>query len=152
MSDKAVPLGELVLLNPETLPDTTPAEFQFRYVDLSSISEGVVAYDSLAVLTFSSAPSRARRVLRNEDVLFGTVRPERRLHALIDRCNDIPLIASTGFCVVRARPDLSNPAFLFHSIRSDRRSPSSPAGSRIWLSGTHRKRCRQSRTAKFAAV
>ncbi len=54
--------------NPEKFPDDV-----FSYVDLSSVSFNV--FEGVQTLKGSEAPSRARRVIRERDVLLATVRP-----------------------------------------------------------------------------
>lgn len=53
------------------------------------------------------------------DVLFGTVRPNLKSHGFIGANEAGPLIASTGFSVVRGRDGVSHPAYLFHSLMSN---------------------------------
>jgi len=114
-----VTLGELAELNPEALATHTPPDYAFYYIDLSSVSRGLIDTDSLEFLRFSDAPSRARRVVRDGDVLFGTVRPHLRSHA---RVRGDGYVASTGFCVTRAKPGLSDGGFLGHFLLSDEAS------------------------------
>ena len=111
-----VTLGELAELNPESLGPRTPADSTFNYIDLSSVSHGSIDMASVERLRFADAPSRARRVVRDGDVLFGTVRPQLRSHV---RVMGDDFIASTGFCVIRARPDVASGGFLGHYLLSD---------------------------------
>jgi type I restriction enzyme, S subunit len=46
---------------------------EFIYVDLSSVDHNVI--ESLKRIKGSEAPSRARRVIRENDVILSTVRP-----------------------------------------------------------------------------
>lgn len=112
------PLGDLVDINSETLGVGTPGEFTFRYIDLSSVNCGVTHWDSVQETTFRAAPSRARRRVREGDVLFGTVRPSLQSHTSIDLINGSPLVASTGFAVLRAGAK-SIPRFIKHLIFSE---------------------------------
>jgi type I restriction enzyme S subunit len=114
-----LPLGELADVNPESLgASTTPSDFEFRYIDLGSVSHGSIDWGATSVCRFGSAPSRARRLLRDGDVLFGTVRPSLRSHAAL-RSGPYVCVASTGFAVVRARNGVSDPRFLAHYLLSD---------------------------------
>lgn len=90
-------LAEVADVNSESIrPRSAPEEIQ--YIDISSVSPGSV--DSTSVMPLRDAPSRARRIVRNGDTIWSTVRPNRRSHALI---LDPPAntIASTGFAVLR---------------------------------------------------
>ena len=111
-----VTLGELADLNPESLGAKTPTDHMFNYIDLTSVLHGSIDVASLEQFRFADAPSRARRIVRDGDVLFGTVRPRLRSHA---RVIGHGYVASTGFCVTRARPSVSDGGFLGHFLLSD---------------------------------
>jgi len=117
MAEKRL-LQDLADVNPENLGARTASSFEFRYIDLGSVSHGRIDWRATSVHRFGSAPSRARRVLRNGDVLFGTVRPSLRSHAAF-RSGPSLCVASTGFAVVRARDGVSDPGFLAHYLLSD---------------------------------
>ncbi|HXH57902.1 hypothetical protein [Iamia sp.] len=110
-------LSDFADVNPENLGAATRPDFAFRYVDLSSVSGGRIQHGPTSACSFGSAPSRARRRLRPGDVLFGTVRPAQRSHALFD--GDGTTVASTGFAVLRARPGDGVSSFLRHFVLSD---------------------------------
>jgi type I restriction enzyme, S subunit len=81
-------------LNPESWTKKN-APLSVRYVDLSNTKDGrinqIITYD------FAEAPSRARRVLRKNDTIIGTVRPGNRSYAFI---HSDGLTGSTGFAVI----------------------------------------------------
>ena len=58
-----VPLWTACTINDEVLPESTTPEYEFEYVDISSVSQGRVS-DNLELQIFESAPSRARRLAR----------------------------------------------------------------------------------------
>jgi type I restriction enzyme S subunit len=111
-------LGEIADTNLETLPANTPRQTRFRYIDLSAVEVGSINWTTVEETTFGSAPSRARRLVRPLDTLFGTVRPNLQSHGFIGANEPGLLVASTGFSVVRARDGVSHPAYLFHSLMS----------------------------------
>ena len=94
-------LKYLVSINDECLPETTNEGFRIRYVDISNVKNGVGIL-STEELSFSSAPSRARRIVREGDVVISTVRTYLRSIAKINNPPD-NLIVSTGFAVIRPR-------------------------------------------------
>lgn len=84
----------------------------FRYLDVGGLGEGRVG-DLVAV---KDAPSRARQFLEAGDIALSTVRPYlRRTVHLQSQDADV---ASTAFCVLRAKPDLCS-RFLLHWVTSD---------------------------------
>jgi type I restriction enzyme, S subunit len=109
-------VGEVAQIDPENLPGSTDPYFQFSYIALEDVDKGKLLGYTEQV--FFSAPSRARRILRNGDVLFATVRPNLQSHLLY--VGQVPdAVCSTGFAVLRADPKKLVPQFLFHCIFSD---------------------------------
>ena len=103
----------LAKVNPETLGNGTPPEFAFRYIDISSVSEGVIDWQSVPRVTFADSPSRAHRVVRQGDSLICTVRPLLRSHTFAVWVGTDTTICSTGFAVVRCAGSLL-PSFVKH--------------------------------------
>lgn len=112
------PIKEVADTNPEVLPGSTLRSFRFRYIDLSAADAGTIRWSAVHETTFAAAPVRARRLTKTGDALFGTVRPNLRSHGFVPADQPGPLVASTGFTVVRAKPGLSHPGFVFHSLMS----------------------------------
>lgn len=104
--------------NVQSLGRETPSDFQFRYVDLSSVNQGNIDWQKTRALTYASSPSRARRVVRPGSVLFSTVRPGLMGHGMVRETTDLPVIASTGFAVL-APKDGADGRFLFHALFLD---------------------------------
>jgi type I restriction enzyme S subunit len=100
-------------VNPETLGNATPPEFVFRYIDITSVSQGVIDWSTVHALRFVDSPSRARRVVRGGDALVCTVRPLLGSHAFACWPEESPAVCSTGFAVVRSLGGLV-PNFLKH--------------------------------------
>jgi len=122
MSEDLAPyraLAEIADTNPDTLPASTHASDRIRYVDLSAVNEGFIEWNEVPDLRFSDAPSRARRVVKAGDVLFGTVRPNLRSHGYVDALRWNAVVASTGFSVIRAKEGISHPRYLFHCALSE---------------------------------
>ncbi len=112
---REVELSTLARIDPETLGSGTDPSELIDYVSLEDVDRGELV--GHARLRFGSAPSRARRVVRDMDVLFGTVRPNLQSHVLYGGGLRRP-IASTGFAVARTIPGSADPRFLFHLLMS----------------------------------
>jgi type I restriction enzyme S subunit len=92
-------LGEIAGVNAESIRATNAPE-EIQYIDIASVSTGSI--DNIEAMSFESAPSRARKIVRHGDIIWSTVRPNRRSFSLIiDPVEN--LIASTGFAVLSAR-------------------------------------------------
>jgi len=86
-------------INPESLRENTPSDYQFYYIDLSSVKDGKIDIPCDKI-TFKEAPSRARRRIKKNDVLLATVRPNLKGFGVIDFTSD-EYVCSTGFAVLR---------------------------------------------------
>lgn len=105
-------VDELVEVDPENLSAGTESTLLFNYVSLEDVSGGRL--NSWSEMMFRSAPSRARRVVREGDVLFGTVRPNLQSHCMVPRITG-NWVASTGFAVLRAKDGVDS-RFVFHQL------------------------------------
>jgi type I restriction enzyme M protein len=108
-----------VVLNRETRdPKRADPEGEFAYVDISSVKPGpsVITKKQARILPTSQAPSRARRVVRENDVIFSTVRPNLRAVAKVGEGLDNQ-ICSTGFAVFTCGASI-DPDFLLYQLCS----------------------------------
>src|SRR4051794_17648762 len=96
---RAVPLREVCLKTRLTDPGKDPTR-SFRYVDVSSVSNESFRVIGAKELLGKDAPSRARKIIRADDIIFATVRPSLRRVALVPPELD-GQVCSTGFCVLR---------------------------------------------------
>lgn len=108
-------LKYVATINDEALGEDTDAEFEIQYIDISNVdSSGRIG--SVASYRFEDAPSRARRRVRDGDVIISTVRTY--LQAIADVKNPPDnLIASTGFAVVRPRPGEFDADYCKYALR-----------------------------------
>lgn len=70
---------------------------EIEYLDTSSVTEGKI--EKIQILNLNEAPSRAKRIVRKNDILISTVRPILRHFAIIKKPKE-NTIASTGFAVI----------------------------------------------------
>ena len=94
-----LPLKIVASYNDDVIDETTEADQEILYVDISSVDRavGIVAKDAMS---FSAAPSRARRKVKDGDVIVSTVRTYLRAIARIVEPEE-NLVVSTGFAVIR---------------------------------------------------
>ena len=91
----------LATVNDEALPETTDPDMEMTYVDIGNV-DSVAGITGAEDLYFADAPSRARRIVRQGDVIISTVRTYLKAIARIEP-TDANLIVSTGFAVIRPR-------------------------------------------------
>ncbi|HEE3720713.1 TPA: restriction endonuclease subunit S, partial [Klebsiella pneumoniae] len=87
----------------------------YRYVDLTSVDIETKKIIETTEVTANNAPSRAQKLIEENDVIFATTRPTQQRFCLIDgEYSDE--VASTGFCVLRAKQDEVLPKWIWHWI------------------------------------
>jgi type I restriction enzyme, S subunit len=109
---KLAEMTEVAYLNPEAWSSTNHPD-RVSYIDLGNVKDGRI--DEVIEYDFEVAPSRARRVLREDDTVIGTVRPGNRSFAYIHESN---LTGSTGFAVLRPKHPKSR-AFIYFCLTQD---------------------------------
>ena len=92
---------------------------EIAYIDISSINNKENKIFSYKIYNnINEAPSRAKKILNEGDILISTVRPNLKNIAILNN-KILPLtIGSTGFCVLRFK-DIINNKYIFEIIKSD---------------------------------
>ncbi|MCY9829290.1 restriction endonuclease subunit S [Vibrio chagasii] len=98
-------MSDLVFIDRKSLGKKTPDDFEFQYISLSDVAVGSISKE-LEVHKFASAPSRARRVIQEGDILLSTVRPNLKGFAKVSG-KHADCIASTGFSVLTPKKRVS---------------------------------------------
>ncbi|HAS6157434.1 TPA: restriction endonuclease subunit S [Vibrio vulnificus] len=93
-------------------PDKT-----FTYVDVGSINKELGYIDEPSILEHSEAPSRARKLVQKNTVIYSTVRPYLLNIAVIDRDFNPEPIASTAFAIIHPLSGISS-SYIYRYLRS----------------------------------
>ncbi len=92
---------------------------EFPYLEISAIETLTGDVGKIESIPLAEAPSRARMLIRNEDILVSTTRPNRGAITFVRQEINTPLIASTGFAVIREVVESKiSKEFLFVLLRS----------------------------------
>ena len=97
-------LGELININPETL-SVSKYNGEIEYIDIASVNSGRL--EGYTTYEVTEAPSRARRIIKNNDIIFSTVRPNLKAYYYVKNCPQ-NAICSTGFAVLRAKKGINS--------------------------------------------
>ncbi len=108
-------LGE-VLQKTETINPVKEPEKDFIYVDVSSVNKENLRIENTSLIKGKDAPSRARKLIKTNDVIFATVRPTLKRIALIPQKFDNQ-VCSTGYFVLRGKEFLEN-KFIFYFLQT----------------------------------
>ena len=111
-------LEKLCLKTSQKDPRKDP-ETPFIYVDVSSISTQSFSIVEAKSLIGKNAPSRARKLIRKDDIIFATVRPTLKRVAIISDEFDNQ-ICSTGYCVLRPNKMHLFPPFLYFQLLTEK--------------------------------
>ena len=93
-------------------------EKDFIYVDVSSVSNEFFRIENTLKICGKEAPSRARKIIQDGDVLFATVRPTLKRIAKISQ-EYHNQICSTGYCVLKPDPDKLSQEYLYQYLQTD---------------------------------
>ena len=105
---------EKVLLSSacEINPKTGSLDNQFLYIDLESVVKGSLV--KRQIIEKDGAPSRAQRVLKENDILYQCVRPYQ-LNNYIFEGDTIQCVASTGYAQLRTT---QFPLYIFQALHT----------------------------------
>lgn len=106
-------LPEIAFINSTSWTNKNQPDY-INYVDLSNAKDGRIY--SIEKLSFNDAPSRARRILKKDDLIFGLVRPANRSFAYVHVDG---LTGSTGFAVIRAQKTIYK-NFIYYFVTYDK--------------------------------
>ena len=99
-----LPLSDIASINPDTYSPKEAWKY-VNYLDTSSITEGCIAEIQHITPSSEKLPSRARRKIAPNDIVFSTVRPSQRHYGIISE--PLPnMLGSTGFAVIRSKNPL----------------------------------------------
>lgn len=109
---KVETLCKCCTINPPSpkLPNT------FIYIDLESVKQGRLLAKKIVLA--KDAPSRAQRKVIVGDVLFQTVRPYQKNNFIVKTPETIPMIASTGYSVLRCNKN--NSGYIYHETQTEK--------------------------------
>jgi type I restriction enzyme S subunit len=110
-------LGDVAHLNPEQARDYD-SDRLIKYIDLSTVTFDSGISSEIDQLPFNEAPGRARRIIRENDVIVSTVRPYLKGFAFVGK-EFSGQIASTGFCVIRAKSESILSELIWALVGSD---------------------------------
>lgn len=107
-----VSLQDIATINPKS----DPLQNTFIYIDLEAVEKGELR--KIQEIMREEAPSRAQRVIDNNDILFQCVRPYQKnnyIHRILNTSNQ-QWVASTGYAQIRTT-ELSN--YIYHLLNTD---------------------------------
>ena len=111
---RKVRLGDISQSNISTYSLSESWEF-VNYLDTGNITNGTVDQIQFIDLKKENLPSRARRKVSFNDIIYSTVRPNQKHYGRITN-NIENLLVSTGFTVITVDPIQADSKFIFYVI------------------------------------
>ena len=119
--DKEIPakwapkeIGDIAKINERSINRSFEYS-EIEYIDIDSVDQGIIR--NRQILRLEDAPSRAKRIVKNQDIIISTVRPNLKHFAFIQ--NVAPnTIVSTGFAVITPMKGTSK--FLYYHLTTDK--------------------------------
>ena len=110
-------IGDLVTNIKKWDPRACSSNEPFEYIDITSINQKTKCIETTQKIIPSKAPSRARQLVKANDVIISTVRPN------LNAVAQIPITlegatASTGFTILRCKPKELCNRYLYHWVRN----------------------------------
>ena len=107
-------LKELADFNPDSL--TAKSKLQFiNYLDTGNITKGKIDKIQYFNLLTDKVPSRAKRIVKKNDIIYSAVRPNQEHYGIIK--NPVEnMVVSTGFVVLRAKEDKCYSDFIYNIL------------------------------------
>ncbi len=111
---KALFLNKIAEFSKLRANPTRNPEKDFQYIDISNID--IFSGDiEVQMVKGYDAPSRARKIVKTDDIIISTVRPNRNAVAIIPQELENQ-VCSTGFAVIKSKK--INPWFLFAYLKT----------------------------------
>lgn len=87
------------------------------YIDLTSVSidKHCIIDDNVTTVSSDNAPSRAKQLIKKNDILFGGTRPMLKRFCIVEDKYDNQ-VCSTGYCVLRIDNQYALTNYIYHII------------------------------------
>ena len=111
---KEYKLGDICKINIYSYSEKDNWAF-VNYLDTENITENKISDIQFIDLSSESLPSRARRKVQINDIIYSTVRPNQKHFGIIKNQPENFLV-STGFAVLHINKTIADPNFVFYNL------------------------------------
>ena len=111
---KKCKLGDICKTNINSYSEKDNWSF-VNYLDTGNITENKISDIQFIDLSSESLPSRARRKVQLNDIIYSTVRPNQKHFGIIKNQPENFLV-STGFAVLHINKTIADPNFVFYNL------------------------------------
>lgn len=115
---QTIKLGDIITINKDTYSLKENWDF-VNYLDTGSITENVVNKLQHIDTSVDKLPSRARRKVKLNSIIYSTVRPDQ-LHYGIIKKQPKNFLVSTGFAVIDVNTSKAVPDYIYYVLTQSR--------------------------------
>lgn len=114
MNKRIIQIGEISKLNIKSLIQNDFID-NIQYLDTGSITKNKISYLQTFKANTGVTPSRAKRRVKNNTIIYSTVRPNQEHYGFLEH-PDANLIVSTGFTTIDIIDENIDPQFVYYLI------------------------------------
>ena len=111
-------IGDISNINANSYSSSENWEY-VNYLDTGNITKNKIDEIQYIDLSVDKLPSRAKRKVIQNSIIYSTVRPNQQHFGFIDKQPENFLV-STGFAVIDVKPDTANPKFVYYYLTQDK--------------------------------
>ena len=111
-------IGDISNINANSYSSSENWEY-VNYLDTGNITKNKIDEIQYIDLSVEKLPSRAKRKVIKNSIIYSTVRPNQQHFGFIDKQPENFLV-STGFAVIDVKPDTANPKFVYYYLTQDK--------------------------------
>ena len=111
---KELRLGDICKTNQNSYSSSDRWDF-VNYLDTGNITENKISEIQLIDLEKEDLPSRAKRKVSKNSIIYSTVRPNQK-HFGIIKTQPENFLVSTGFAVIDVDTRIADPDFIFYNL------------------------------------
>ena len=110
-------IGDFCVTNARTYSEKEQWK-EIHYLDTGNITKNNVEEIQVLVPGTDKIPSRARRKVSVDDIIYSTVRPNQRHYGIIKN-SDPQMLVSTGFVVLTVDQSIADPDYIYYFLTQD---------------------------------
>ena len=115
LTSKKIKLNEIAKFNQNNSKSSMDWDY-ISYLDTGNLTENKITNIQKIDLKNDKIPSRAKRIPYKNNILYSTVRPNKKHYGFIDNEVVPNLIVSTGFVVIEVDETKANPKYIYYYL------------------------------------
>lgn len=114
MGCKVVRIGDIAAINANQY-SVREAWQHIQYLDTGNVTRGCISCLQQLDPSSDKVPSRARRKVKPNSIVYSMVRPNQEHYAILDNPPE-DMLVSTGFAVIDADCRVASPGYLYYAL------------------------------------